>query len=112
MFKFVKHISLVLWVLLLVFLGAWFGFENQQKTNVLIFGYNLPSASMGAYLIAFLFFGLILGFFTSFIAFRTKMFKKSREVKQLKKSLKKEKSSGSYLDKLEKSNPRLPPKRP
>ena len=89
MIKFIKRIVIVLWILSLFLIGGWFASENQQEVTVVLFGYSLWELSIGTYLIAMLFIGLLLGFVTSFIFTQGAIFKKKRELKKAKKEVQK-----------------------
>ncbi|WHI46382.1 lipopolysaccharide assembly protein LapA domain-containing protein [Microbulbifer sp. JMSA004] len=71
--------------LLCIALGVYFAVANPETVAPNIVGYQLPSGSVGFWLIGFLLLGLLLGFVVSL----QPIFIKRRQVRALEKQLKK-----------------------
>ena len=82
MWKLIRRVGLVIWLFVMVVLGAWIGFENDLLIQVRIMGASLPSLSVGVYLGIALIVGLVFGFFTAWLVTSGKVFQQSRRVKQ------------------------------
>ena len=87
MIKLVKKAIFVLWLLGVLVVGLWIGFENSEKISVSLLGINLPSAAKGTYLVSCLLIGLLLGFITSYLLTQAKLIRKHRELSKTKKQL-------------------------
>lgn len=59
--SFLRWTKLIL-LLVAFLLGAWFALENSQTVGVTLFGFALPSLSLGVWLLVFTALGVLLGF--------------------------------------------------
>ena len=89
-------VLLVLLVLLpMLFLGAWFASENDTSITPMVFGYSLPQASSGTYLLLTLFCGLTIGYISGLMASGFKLLSLKRELRKKDQDLKKLSSTTS-----------------
>ena len=88
MIRLLKRLLFFLWILILFAFGAYLTSENAERINVTLMGFTLPQASVGTYLIAALFIGLLIGFFSTFLLTQIKVFKQNRKLSKVEKEVK------------------------
>lgn len=59
--KRIKNYALLAGILFCVFLGGWTAQDNAQDVAVKLLGFDMPSGSLGAWLLAMLAVGVLLG---------------------------------------------------
>lgn len=87
-FNFIKKVILVVWLIAMLVVGAWFASENPNKVTPLLFGYALPQLSLGIYLSVTLIVGVVIGGTLSFLGTQSKMIKVKRACRTLDKEVK------------------------
>ncbi len=90
LFGFIKKLLLIVLCFLALAVGGLFAYENPDKIAPVIYGYTLPSLSLGLYLVSLLTMGVLLGFLLSLFGNQTKQFRLKSENKRLKKQVEKE----------------------
>ena len=88
MFRLIKKILLFIWFVFMILIGLWLAFDNDEFINVNLFGWTMPSLSIGSYLVLFLLLGVILGGVTSTLLNQKKLISKKRELSKVQKEIK------------------------
>lgn len=88
LFRFIKKLLLIVLCLLAIMIGALFAYENPEKISPIVFGYSLPSLSLGLYLAFILLCGVCMGLMLSFWGSQSKLVRIKVENNRLKKNLK------------------------
>ncbi len=86
-FRWVKKILIIVWLISMVFIGAWFAFDNPNKISPILFGTALPNLSLGVYLVGTLIIGILLGASLSFLGAQGRVFRVTRERRALSKEV-------------------------
>lgn len=83
----IKRIILLCWFLVLVFFGAWIVSDNPSEITLTLMGIVSPKSSLGVYICVAVFFGVILGFITSYLVTQGRLFSKNRELSRARKEV-------------------------
>ena len=82
MFKWIRLILLVTVLIATVFVGMVFTSQNDTSISIVVFGYELPSVSVGLWLALSLLLGALIGWCLSL--FPVLLFKRSHSAKDKK----------------------------
>jgi len=88
-YGWLKMLFIITWLLLVLVLTAWIAYENQQKFNLTLLGFELPELTFGIYLSITFVTGAFIGWFGTWIVSRIKLFSGKRELKKTKKEIEK-----------------------
>lgn len=85
------HWAKIILLLFAFLIGIWFALENAQVVPVTLLGFNLPSLSLGVWLLLFTVLGMLLGMIVSLLPvfrLRRQLRAKDRQLVRCEKELK------------------------
>jgi len=87
LFKWIRWLFILVWLLFLVTLSWWITFENSTPAQLNLFGINLPESTLGVYLCWTLVAGVLLGWAGTWLLSRVKLFARQRELRKMRKEM-------------------------
>ncbi|MFT6791204.1 MAG: ABC-type dipeptide/oligopeptide/nickel transport system permease component [Cellvibrionaceae bacterium] len=93
MFVWIKRIIFLLLAVSAIVIGITFARENNQLTNLVLFGETLPGLALGLWVMMVLLLGVVIGLSLSILPLFWERRSKNRKIRQLEKELEKIRAS-------------------
>ncbi len=86
----IKRLVTILLILLALALGIWITLDNSQPVSLILFGFALPSAKLGVWILATFVLGIAVGYLGSlwpYLATKRKLLSQDRKIKRSEREL-------------------------